>query len=264
MSTAAHTPSRACYLRGCPQQECARADYRYRKQLDLEHSRGQHRLRDATQASVHIQRLNFAGWTNPQIAEASGVGTASVQKLSNGKQKKISNGRAAAILAVKIGPPPADQRRVDATGTIRRLRALNYIGHPHRELALRLDMTPDRLTDIAAGPVTVVRPHEAEAIAGLYRKLAAIPGTCKQVATAARNKGWHGPLAWDDIDDPAAVPDVEPAASNRGRPEQVDTVRVARLTAIGKSAEQIAAELGCHKRTVVRARGRARELETAA
>lgn len=263
--TTAHTPSRVCYQRGCPSPECARTDYRYRKQLDLEHSRGQYRLHDATQAIAHVQRLIYAGWTNPQIAEASGIGVASIQKLANNKQKKLNSGRAAAILAIEIGPPPANTHRVNAVGTIRRLRALNYIGHAHRDIAPQLGMTLDRLTDIAAGRVTVVRPTEAEAVARLYRRLSLLPGARKQVATAARNKGWHGPLVWDDIDDPNCEPEIDKQPGvDRRRKTVVDIDLVARRTKQGRTAEEIARELGCHKRSVVRARSRAAELAQAA
>ncbi|MGW1492608.1 helix-turn-helix domain-containing protein [Streptomyces sp. NPDC002402] len=253
-----HAPSRRCYQAGCRADGCVLEAYRYRKQLDLEHARGMRRLRDATQTRVHIQRLTFAGWTQAQIATASGVSSMSIHKLHNGSQSSIAHWRAAAILNIHIGPPPADEKHVDATGSMRRLRALSVIGHSLTSLAPRLDMTRDRLKVIANTPTVRVRTEEAAAIARLYRRLAAVPGTNQQVRTFARNRGWHGPLAWDDIDNPQCQPEIDLHPDKRGRPAKVDETRVLRLTDQGLSAEQIAWELGCHERTVIRARNRAR------
>ena len=265
-ATRPHAPSRPCYQAGCRADGCVLEAYRYRKQLSLEHSRGQRRRRDAHQTRTHIQRLIFAGWTQTQIGTASGLSTTSICNLHAGTQATVANWRAAAILAVEIGPPPADGKHVEATGSMRRLRALCVIGHPLARLAPRLGTTRDRLKVIANAHTELVRTQEAEAIARLYRRLATVPGTSKQVQTLARRKGWHGPLAWDDIDNPNAKPETgRRRARASTRPKvYADPARVARLTAAGKSAAEIAQELGCHKRTVVRARGRTQDLATAA
>lgn len=258
MTTAVHTPSRNCYLRGCRLPDCILVSTRYTKQLRLEHQRGQYRMTDATQARHHVERLMAAEWTQVQIAEASGVPSANIHKLYVGAQKRIANWRAAAILSVEIGPPPADLRRVDATGSRRRLQALRVIGHRRYDLAERLNMTPDRVKHITSGDTRWVTPQEATAITRLYRRLSTVPGPSKQTAGVARNRGWHGPLAWDDIDDPAAKPETKGRTKGHRRHKAViDPQRVAHLTAIGRSAEQIATEIGCHKRSVVRARRRA-------
>jgi DNA-binding CsgD family transcriptional regulator len=267
-TTAAHTPDRNCYMRGCRKPDCRRIATRYRKQLRIEHERGQRRLHDATQTRAHIQRLTTAGWTQVQIADAAGILSASIHKLHVGAQTRLTDWRAAAILAIEIGPPPADISRADATGSRRRLQALRVLGHRRYDLAARLNITPDRIKHITSGSTQKVSVEEAAAIARLYRQLCTVLGPSKQTATIARNEGWHGPLAWDDIDNPACEPETEhrPSRATNGARRKVhaDPARVAHLTAVGKSAEQIARELGCHKRTVVRARGRARHLETAA
>ena len=260
-ATRPHAPSRPCYQAGCRADGCVLEAYRYRKQLTLEHSRGQRRRRDAHQTRTHIQRLIFAGWTQTQIGTASGLSTTSICNLHAGTQATVANWRAAAILAVEIGPPPADGKHVDATGSMRRLRALCVIGHPLARLAPQLGTTRDRLKVIANAHTELVRTQEAAAIARLYRRLATIPGTSKQVQTLARGKGWHGPLAWDDIDDPACQPEFDPHADKRGRLAKVDDARVLHLTDKGLSTEQIAWELGCHERTVIRARNRARTIQ---
>lgn len=265
MTTADHTPSRACYLRGCRTEACVRVADRYRKRLRLEHSRGQYRLRDATQVRTHIQRLMYANWTQRQIAEASGIPSANIHKIHVGAQTTIANWRAAAILNVRIGPPTVNGARVDATGSQRRLQALRVLGHRRYDLADQLDITADRIKHITTGATRYVSPEEAAAIARLYRRLSTTPGPSQQTATLAKKLGWHGPMAWDDIDDPNCQPETEGRTDYRRRRKAVvDHELVARRTAQGRTAEQIAAEIGCHKRSVVRARGRVAELEQAA
>jgi hypothetical protein len=132
------------------------------------------------------------------------------------------------------------------------------MGYSLVSLSSRLAMTEDRLSSIARGVVDVVRITEAREIAKLYRELCHTPGPSKRAAQNARKKGWHGPLAWDDIDDPTCQPETEGTVAIDRRPRiHVDPQEVARLTAIGRTAEQIAQEFGCHKRSVVRARRRA-------
>jgi len=257
-TTADHTASRNCYLRGCRQPACVEVATRYTKQLRVEHARGQYRLTGATQTRHHIERLMAAGWTQKQIAQVTGVESASIHQIYVGHQEKTANWRAAAILAVPITSPPADPHHVDATGTRRRLQALRVIGHRRYDLAAALGMTDDRVKHITNGKTRRVPKHEADAIARLYRRLSTIPGPSQQTATIARDKGWHGPLDWEAIDDPACQPETgHRSRARRGsRMAVVDNERIAELTAAGRTAQQIADELGCHKRTVTRARGR--------
>ncbi|GAA1887681.1 hypothetical protein GCM10009837_06800 [Streptomyces durmitorensis] len=258
MTTADHIPSRACYLRGCRSDGCERENYRYKKQLSLEYNQGRRRLRDATQTRVHIERLMLANWTQVQIGQASGVASASIHKIYTGAQTSIANWRAAAILAIHIGPPPPDRKHVEAAGSRRRLQALRVLGHSRTRLALELGCSPDRIKAITNGIVTRVRAEEATEIKRVYRQLATVAGK-KQVASVAHTRGWYGPLAWDDIDDPACEPEsgwCSEAKAGAKRKVYADPARVAELTAQRKSASEIALQLGCHQRTVVRIRGR--------
>lgn len=268
MTTADHTPDRNCYMRGCRKPGCRRIATRYRKQLRVEHERGQRRLHDATQTRVHIERLTAAGWNQVQIADAAGILAATIHKLHTGAQMRLTAWRAAAILAIEIGPPPVDTRRADATGSRRRLQALRVLGHTRYDAAARLGITPDRIKHITNSTTKTVTVEEAAAIARLYRRLCTTPGPSQQTATLARNAGWHGPLAWDDIDDPDTQPETEHrgtrAKSGARRKASIDLRLVAQLTEADWSAGRIADEIGCHKRSVVRARRRAEELEIAA
>jgi len=265
MTTADHEPSTSCYKRGCKSPGCLGAGRRYAKQLAYEQSQGMSRMHDASQARTHIERLKANNWKHRQIAAASGVAQSTVTTIAGG-QETTNKRHVIAILSIPIGPAPAEPPKMtDATGTNRRVRALAWMGYSLVSLSGRLDMTEDRVSSIARGAVATVRITEARKITKLYRELSATPGPSQRAASDARRKGWHGPLAWDAIDDPAAEPDTEGRTDFQRRHKAVvDLELVARRTSQGKTAGEIAAELGCHKRSVVRARRRAEELEIAA
>lgn len=259
MTATVHTPSRNCYLHGCRQPECELENYRYAKQLKIEHNRGEHRLQDVTEIRAHLQKLLDNNWWIAEISRVSGVPRSNLQKIltvSESTNRKFAR----AILALTVTPvtrtPLGD--RVPALGSMRRLRALAWLGHPWMDISTRTGLTEDRLGVIANNRIDIIRPDEAQAITAAYRAMSTTPGRMKQIATAARNKGWHGPLAWDSIDDPNCQPETGDGSETPRRAKvTVDPADVARLTARGKTNEQIANELGCHERTVSRVRRRA-------
>lgn len=260
MTVADHVPSRNCYLRGCRLPECELANYRYAKQLKIEHNRGERRLQDVAEVRAHVQLLLDNNWWPAEIARAAGVSRSNLQKIL-AVSKSTNRNAARAILAVPVvkllRTPLGD--RVDALGSMRQLRALAWLGHPWMDVGQHTGMTSDRLGVIANERVDVIRPEEARKIAAAFRSMSTKPGRMKQIATWARNQGWHGPLDWDDIDDPDCKPEAwgkSRALASRKPKVYADPARVARLTAAGKSAREIADELGCHQRTVVRARGK--------
>jgi hypothetical protein len=261
---AAHEPSVACYKHGCKQPGCLTAGRRYAKQLAYEQAHGYSRRTDATQARVRITRLKAHGWKHRQIAAAAGIAKSTVTVIANG-QETTSKRNVLAVLSIPIGPAPAEPVKVtDATGATRRVRALAWMGYSLIYQGQRIGMTDDRISCIARGVVDVVRVGEARQIGRLYRELVQAPGPSRRAAADARRKGWHGPLAWDAIDDPTCEPEtVGRADGQRRRKAVIDLQLVAVRTSEGRSAEEIAAEIGCHKRSIVRARRRA-EMEVAA
>lgn len=258
MTTTDHTPSRGCYQQGCRADGCVHQSYIYEKQLALDHSRGHHRKKDATQTRAHIERLHAAGWTNRQIGLAAHVARSIVSAIANG-QPEVFNRTALAILTVHVGPPPAPPS-TDGTGSMRRVRALMAIGHTCPTISQHSGMSSDKLERIANGYFPTVTPQTADKVARAYRHLITTPGLSWRARKHAANKQWYGPLAWDAIDDPKCKPDTATGRERPGREKKpVDPQRVVRLTVEGLSAVEIAARLGCHKRTVVRIRGRVAE-----
>jgi hypothetical protein len=244
-ATETHTPSRGCYQRGCRRPECAHANYQYMSRLRLEHHRGQRRRTDATQTRHHIERLIAADWTQAQIARSAGLAHHLIGDIRRG-QAIVANSTALAILSIPIGPAPADTRDVDATGTVRRLRALVAIGWPIEQLAPQFGIFSTALGNIARGELTHVRATTADTVALHYQHLTRTPGPSNRSRILARKKGWHGPAAWDDIDDPAAMPEVGQAdelALKRGELAELRREEIIHLAWCGHGPEQILARL---------------------
>jgi transcriptional regulator with XRE-family HTH domain len=231
--------------------------------LRLEHHRGQRRRCDATQARHHIERLLAQNWTQAQIARAARLAHHIISDVRRGRPI-VAVATAYAILSVPIGPAPADLRDTDATGTMRRLRALVAIGYPIAQLAPRIGIYPTALGNIARGELHTVRLTTADTVALHYQQLICQPGPSSRARIEARKKGWHGPLAWDDIDDPNCQPETDGQTNAPRRHKAViDLEVIARRTKQGHTAEEIAEEIGCHKRSVVRARSRIQQEKTA-
>lgn len=253
MTTAAdHTPSRGCYQRGCKTDACADANYRYMSRLRLDHHRGERRHIDATQSRHHIERLHAAGWTQAQIARAAGLVHHLIGDVHKGRQM-IAKATALAILSVPIGPAPADVRDVDATGTMRRLRALVAIGWPIEQLGPRLGIFPTALGNISRGERDSVRIETADTVALHYQQLSRIPGPSNRGRILARKKGWHGPLAWgDNIDDPQAQPDTDDGYEDAPKYERdPDRAReMVHLHLLGESVPVIAKKVGTTEKYV--------------
>jgi transcriptional regulator with XRE-family HTH domain len=249
-----HTPSRACYLRGCRTDACAQENYRYGKKLATEHVRGERRLHDIAQVRTHIEQLLANEWWQAEIGRVSGVSRSTISLIVLGHLPRTNKRIALAILSIPITPivRTVDGDRVDATGTIRRLHALAILGHNWTVVGARTGMTPDRLSFIARGKTDVVRPEEAQRIAAAYRDLSTTPGAMKQIVTSARNKGWHGPLAWDDIDDPNCKPEeakpYKPADKYRRDPDR--TREIEHLYLLGESPQQITKKLGGNEKYI--------------
>ncbi|MFD5027045.1 hypothetical protein [Streptomyces sp. NPDC058373] len=247
--------STACYATGCRNRPCVQARYRYEVLLHLDHARGQRRRIDATQTRVWINRLLAHGWNRHQIAAAAGVTHDTARRIMAGAPTTTRT-TAAAIQGIRLAPPR--QGNIDATGTRRRLQALACIGWTHDAIAKASGVSPDTIASHIYGRPRTIHADLARQIAGAYRRLVTQPGTSTLTRTRAAARGWHGPLAWDDIDNPACEPEAPtvPTELRTGRRSAVDADLVMELTAAGLSKQQIAWELGCTVRSVERVHNR--------
>ncbi|WP_275558576.1 helix-turn-helix transcriptional regulator [Streptomyces sp. 5-6(2022)] len=239
---------RRCYLRGCRRPECCKANYQYMTHLRLDTIRGNNRRTPATQSRAHIQQLIALGWSQTQIGDTTRVSRRTISEILDGR-RTVSNATALAILSTPIGPPPPP-RDTDATGTVRRIRALVAIGWPLAQIAPHVGMHVTALGHIARGNHDTVRVATAEAVAAEYRRLSRIPGPSTRARNHAVNQGWHGPLAWDDIDNPEAQPELEADADHK--PDQTETARhisseIQHLAAFNIPEHEIAKRVGRSK-----------------
>jgi len=99
---------------------------------------------------------------------------------------------------------------VDATGTIRRLRALAAMGWPMKQLAAMSGVSMPTVSCLMNHRRGTVYSRTAGKVADLYDELSMREGNSQRSRLRARRHGWAPPLAWDDetIDDPNAQPDV--------------------------------------------------------
>jgi hypothetical protein len=115
---------------------------------------------------------------------------------------------------------------IEATGTQRRIQALQRLGWPYEEIADAAGLHR-RTTTCLLGRQYVTR-ETARRVDMAYRRLSMQVGPSIRVAIGAERKGWPPPLAWDCIDDPAERP--KGVERDRGRNvNDVDTVIVERL-----------------------------------
>lgn len=178
----------------------------------------------AAPVRTHVQALTDAGMTWAQIADAAHLNVAIVRNLlvgvsSRPPSRSIRVENAKALLSVRIPPrPPADGTAlIDATGTIRRLRALVATGWPITAIARRAGIDSSHLHRLLHGAVREVAAGTAHTVHVLYDDLwdadPAAEGiratSIRRAHQVAATYRWAPPLAWDDdtINDPSVVPD---------------------------------------------------------
>lgn len=225
-----------------------------------------------------IMQLQREGWTYSDIETVSGVSVPTIQRIMCGKTKRVEQETADAILGTlpEMRGRAPEPRTVDATGTIRRLRALVAVGWTFWAISERAGHAKTWALQVTHS--TVVTTATRDLIAAVYDDLWDAPPpqeTPRERQTVARSRrlaernGWGSPLSWDDdtIDDPGAepaIPTVEELwasvidsalAGERPKltPEQRREV-VATLNERRWSARRIADHIGCSSKTVDRIR----------
>ena len=213
---------------------------------------------DAAPVRAHIDYLRAAGAGTVPIARAAGVSTATIARILYGQQGQRPNATvrtqsAEAILAVTLDDCHIpDGARIDATGTRRRIQALVAAGWSFTALEPEIGIHNRHLGAVARADYVTAAIARKVRIA--YKRLvqttpeqAGVPSQAQALARrVARRECWHGPLAWDSIDDPTAQPEAAepymPPARN-GR----DSMRMAELEhllSLGESEHAIAKQMG--------------------
>ena len=252
-------------------------------------------LVDAAAVRAHVQSLREQGLSLKRIAQLSGIGQGTLSALVYGEPSRgrppltqVRTDTQRRLLAVRFQlAAVAPGRRLDATGTRRRLQALATLGWSVTSLAARSELPVRTLRRALTS--TTVTAETARAVGRLYEQLRAAPAAHRtpgeraaavRTKAAAQRAGWRGPLAWDDVDGDPDDGD-EPAALQTpgGLAARVDVVAVeramrgerlpltalerrdavTRLTSGGLSARCIAELLHTTVRSVTRLRASARD-----
>lgn len=238
----AHVAHYACYRRGCRRDECRTADRIYRKRAELRRLSGIPGHVAGPIVAAHLRLLTDSGREIRDIAAESGVSVRAIGYILHG-QAKVTRPKALAILAVK---PLATSPRVAPTGLIRRVQALAAIGWPIEWTAQQAGIHPSYLFNIIGGRVPAIPRDLAARFVAVYREHSTRPGPSQYARSSARRNGWHGPLAWDDIDDPTEQPDVEPDRRLEPTRDELAAIRRAEIThllAFNLSHDEIAHRL---------------------
>ncbi|MYU30652.1 hypothetical protein [Streptomyces reticuli] len=249
---------------GCRCPKCKHAQARGGKARALARLRGEGPLHPGAPVVEHITKLHDEyGMSYALIARRANVADATITYLVRGITKNPKRDKALRILAVKPADFDTSAYR-PAFMSIRRLRALYFLGHNPTTIGAAANLDPSTISHVANGRYTTVEAATDLGIRRAYSLLSTSTGTSAKAKRRALALGWHGPLAWDAIDDPACEPETTGRVDRqRRRKAVIDLELVAARTSEGRSAEEIAAEIGCHKRSIVRARRRA-EMEVAA
>jgi len=216
---------------------------------------------DAQPVREHVEYLRVNGVSYKALAKASGVANSAITNMLFGRGERghapyarVLTSTADKILAVK---PTMDNmsagRPIDATGTVRRLQALVFIGHSVKSLGERIGISSANMHSVMRQDMVTVAT--ARKVRELYRELWDKPNDATywqelSAATRARNyarlHGWLPPMAWDDdlIDDPDHSPALEIVGSKVDAKREAFLEEVEFFIDAGQRIDSIAESLG--------------------
>lgn len=168
-------------------------------------------LVSAEPARQHIELLRQTMHWHNMIA-ATGCASETLYRIYHGKRTEICATTATKILNTQPQHTADLAHLVDATGTKRRIRALQAIGHTYLDIANAGGGTPRGLQKLATGNRSQTKRTLAEQVEVAYEQLSRTPAEPSRKATLVRNiaadRNWDSPEAWAgvDMDDPDAQP----------------------------------------------------------
>jgi hypothetical protein len=190
--------------RTCRYREYERTKYRLEA-----YGKWEPRRVDPAPRQAKIRALKESGWSTARIAEASGLTGDHVRRLLRADIDHLKPATAARIdslpdpgVTVPATPRPS---LVDATGTVRRVRALLALGWRHKDLKAATGLATNVLAHRSGG---MVHRDTAATVAAVYDELSMRLGPSATNRTRAATNGYAPPLAWDDHD--LDNPDAEP------------------------------------------------------
>lgn len=207
-----HVDHQGAY-KSCRHPACLAYRERYRKRWAYDKSQGRRRMASTAKAAAHIQTLLGSSWSLRAIAGAAETSASVISRIGTGDQKTARIETLRRILAIDPDSIPARPSKqtvepfVPRVGTVRRIQALLYMGWGHAQMREHCGLNTGALIHQQGRWVT---RSTHDKVAAMFRDLAMTPGPSSKARTYARQRGYIGPLGWDDIDndaEPAAVPD---------------------------------------------------------
>lgn len=247
-----HNPCRQ--RRTCP--ECRAYNNWRAREYGREHRAGvTRRFTDIPRLLEHLAALEGAGMVIPDIARAAHMDPDVLWDLRNKTDGFVAPANAERLLAV---PVPECRyklirnvrgdltRRVDATGTRRRIRCAQHAGHAVVDQAAKLGWDQNTVYGWLGANNTTVSVDVADAVAALYPEMIAAPGSNAVAAGIAASKGWPQARHFCEanIDDPSYDPFrmvLNPHGVIR---------RLQALAYIGQGPAQVSARIGETPETV--------------
>lgn len=161
---------------------------------------------DAEPYADILRKWRAAGFSSEVLALYTDTNGSFVRKLIAGEKHQIARRFAVkldAVTARALIAVAKDEMRVPAIGTVRRIRAAAWLGHPTTEF-----MPFRRFWPYSTGETISLSAGAHREVAARYRVLSQVIGPSKEARVHAQTKRWPGPALWDDtnIDDPYAGP----------------------------------------------------------
>lgn len=145
-------------------------------------------------------------------------------------------------------------RRIDATGTRRRLQALALAGWPMVVVARRVPCQPEWLRAICRGGTQYVDPRIQGGVNRVFRELWDLQGPSVHARARAVRRGYVSGAAWDDIDRDAGPADTPTARRATRASWDLDELRA--LRALGLQDWEIARRFGVQVEALQRREGK--------
>lgn len=165
---------------------------------------GRRPIRRSEAAWAEVDALLAAGWSSGAIASAAHL-SADTMRNALALRSRWTTHHARAILTRDPWPT---EGLVPIIGATRRVRALAALGWDLGSITRETGVPTMTLSWVRAGKGEHVSAGTHAAIRAAYDLLEMRAGPSAITRATAARSCWAGPLAWDDIDDPAATPDV--------------------------------------------------------
>jgi len=185
-------------------------DAEYRRTYELKRLRGIPTSPVSAAPAVDLlRRLTKLGWSHEALSRITGLSDTALLDIRAGSVHTIhrATARAIASLPYSLNVPAIvpDQCFVPSLGATRRIQALMRLGWTHKGMQ---DEYGFDTTHFARGTYHQTLARKWRAVDDMYEAICMTHGPSEKTRTYARNRRWHAPLAWHDIDDPAERPRI--------------------------------------------------------